>query len=147
MIIRSKKGTNEKFAFQNEIQNLKNFYRKIKDSLRNTYQDWKNRYGRSYQGKDITRSTMFWTAQKQFFPETLGKIYTYPSCFVRFILLANYKDSSSNTADSIEQYNNYWKELVEDPDFRYAMGKASPYALKDSDGFQYALKHEALHPD
>ena len=32
MIIRSKKGTNEKFAIQNEIQNLKNFYRKIEDS-------------------------------------------------------------------------------------------------------------------
>ena len=142
MIIRSKKGTNEKFAIQNELQNLKNFYRKIKDSLRDTYQNWKNRYGRSYQGKDVTRSTMFWTAQKQFFPETLGKIYTYPSCFVRFILLANYKDSSSKTADSIEQYHNYWEELVEDPDFRYAMGKASPYALKDSDGFQYALSQD-----
>lgn len=73
MIIRSKKGTNEKFAIQNEIQNLKNFYRKIKDSLRNTYKNWKSRYGRSYQGKDVTRSTMFWTAEKQFFPETLGK--------------------------------------------------------------------------
>ena len=106
MIIRSKKGTNEKFAIQNEIQNLKNFYRKIKDSLRNTYKNWKNRYGRSYQGKDVTRSTMFWTAEKQFFPETLGKIYTHPTCFVRFILLANYKDSSSNTADSIEQYSD-----------------------------------------
>ena len=142
MIIRSKKGTNEKFAIQNELQNLKNFYRKIKDSLRDTYQNWKNRYGRSYQGKDVTRSTMFWTAQKQFFPETLGNSYTHPTCFVRFILLANYKDSSSKTADSIEQYHNYWEELVEDPDFRYAMGKASPYALKDSDGFQYALSQD-----
>ena len=142
MIIRAKNGYNEKFAIQNEIQNLKNFYRKIKDSLRNTYQNWKNRYGRSYQGKDVTRSTMFWTAQKQFFPETLGNSYTHPTCFVRFILLANYKDSSSKTADSIEQYHNYWEELVENPDFRYAMGKASPYALKDSDGFQYALSQD-----
>ena len=61
---------------------------------------------------------------------------------MRFILLANYKDSSSKTADSIEQYHNYWEELVENPDFRYAMGKASPYALKDSDGFQYALSQD-----
>ena len=85
---------------------------------------------------------MFWAAQKQFFSETLGNSYTHPTCFVRFILLANYKDSSSKTADSIEQYNNYWEELTEDPDFRYAMGKASPYALKDSDGFQYSLSQD-----
>lgn len=78
MIIRSKKGTNEKFAIQNELQNLKNFYRKIKDSLRDTYQNWKNRYGRSYQGKDVTRSTMFWTAQKQFFQKPWEKFTHTP---------------------------------------------------------------------
>lgn len=93
MIIRSKKGTNEKFAIQNELQNLKNFYRKIKDSIRDTYQNWKNRYDRSFQGKDVTRSTMFWTAEKQFFPETLGTMYTphmlralYSSCELQRLL-------------------------------------------------------------
>jgi len=133
MVIRTKKGSNEKFAIQNELQNLKTFYRKVKGSLRNNYQNWKNRYGRYYRGQDVTRSTMFWNAVEQFFPETLGNRYT--TCFVYLILLANYKDSSSSTADSIEQYNNYWKELAEDPDFRMAMGGVSPYALKDSDGF------------